>query len=199
MRNYIISIPISQRCDAILKNKKSARILLTDREHHIIMLFATGEVGIKMKISSKTHYGLQAAYILAKKSGVSVSAKELEKEIGVSSKYLERIMRILTGVGVVSANRGAQGGYYLADKPENITVGKIVRALEDELEIIGCVKNDGCVKCASNGVWKKLYKGINDLLDGITLADMLEENAPAEKIVCSSSCADCSRNCSDKT
>ena len=64
------------------------------------MLFATGEVGIKMKISSKTHYGLQAAYILAKKSGVSVSAKELEKEIGVSSKYLERIMREELGVPI---------------------------------------------------------------------------------------------------
>ena len=161
-----------------------------------IILFATNVVGINgMKISSKAHYGLQAAYILARE-GTSVSAKVLEKEIGVSSKYLERIMRIMTGIGVVSANRGAQGGYFLARKPEEVTVGEIVRALEDDLEIIGCVKSDGCVKCASNGVWKKLYKGINDLLDGITLADMLEENKATPKLPCGTACSDCTKNCS---
>jgi len=152
-----------------------------------------------MKISSKAHYGLQAAYILARESAGSVSAKELEKEIGVSSKYLERIMRILTGANVVAANRGAQGGYYLARKADNITVGEIVRALEDDLEIIGCVKSDGCVKCASNGVWKKLYKGINDLLDGITLADMLEESKREKQPAKCGDCSDCTRNCSEKT
>src|SRR5574344_819614 len=108
-----------------------------------------------MKISSKAHYGLQAAYILAK-ADQPVSAKELEKQIGVSCKYLERIMRILTGVNVAQANRGASGGYYLARKAEDITVGEIVRALEDDLEIIGCVKNGVCAKCASSAVWKKL-------------------------------------------
>ena len=154
-----------------------------------------------MKISSKTHYGLQAAYILAREVG-SVSAKVLEKEIGVSSKYLERIMRIMTAANIVSANRGVQGGYFIARKPDEITVGEIVRALEDDLEIISCVRSDGCVKCASNGVWKKLYKGINELLDGITLADMLEDNAK-EKVTataakCNSSCGDCTKNCSSK-
>lgn len=152
-----------------------------------------------MKISSKTHYGLQAAYILAREGG-SVSAKVLEKEIGVSSKYLERIMRIMTAANIVSANRGVQGGYFIARKPDEITVGEIVRALEDDLEIISCVRSDGCVKCASNGVWKKLYKGINELLDGITLADMLEDNAKekAAAAKCSSSCGDCTKNCSSK-
>lgn len=152
-----------------------------------------------MRISSKTHYGLQAAYILARESGTSVSAKALEKEIGVSSKYLERIMRILTGADVVAATRGASGGYYLARGVGEITVGEIVRALEDELEIIGCVKSDGCVKCASNGVWKKLYRGINDLLDGITLADMLDDNKGAETAVCSGSCSDCRKGCASSS
>lgn len=144
-----------------------------------------------MRISSKAHYGLQAAYILARE-GESVSAKQLEKEIGVSCKYLERIMRILTGAGVVAASRGAAGGYYLAKSPKQTTVGEIVRALEDDLEIIGCVKNDGCIKCASNVVWKKLYNGINDILDGISLADMLSENGAGLKKQCECSCSDCS-------
>lgn len=126
-----------------------------------------------MKISSKAHYGLQAAYILAK-AEQPVSAKELEKQIGVSCKYLERIMRILTGANVAAANRGANGGYYLARKAEDIGVGEIVRALEDDLEIIGCVKNGACEKCASSAVWKKLYEGINKILDGISLKQMAD-------------------------
>lgn len=129
-----------------------------------------------MKISSKAHYGLQACFLLAKANGKSISAKELEKEIGVSCKYLERIMRTLTGAGVVKAVRGTQGGYYLVKSASETTAGDVVRALEDDLEIIGCVKNGTCVKCSSSAVWRKLYDGINEVLNSITLADMLGEN-----------------------
>lgn len=125
-----------------------------------------------MKISSKAHYGLQACFLLARANGKSVSAKELEKEIGVSCKYLERIMRTLTGAGVVKAVRGTQGGYYLVKPANQTTAGDVVRALEDDLEIIGCVKNGTCVKCSSSAVWRKLYDGINTILDSITLSDM---------------------------
>ncbi len=143
-----------------------------------------------MRISSKAHYGLQAAYILARENR-SVSAKELEREIGVSGKYLERIMRILTGANVIAASRGAAGGYYLAKTAKQTTVGEIVRALEDDLEIIDCVKNDGCVKCASNVVWKKLYNGINEILNSVTLEDMVNENAVPLKKQCECSCKEC--------
>lgn len=130
-----------------------------------------------MKISSKAHYGLQACFLLAKANGKSVSAKELEKEIGVSCKYLERIMRTLTGAGVVRAVRGTQGGYHLVKSANQTTAGDVVRALEDDLEIIGCVKNGTCVKCSSSAVWRKLYDGINAILDSITLADMVGGNS----------------------
>lgn len=173
-----------------------------------------------MKISSKAHYGLQAAYVLAENAGESFSASELGKKIGVSAKYLERIMRALCSVGAVKATRGINGGYCLNGSPESVSVGVIVRALEDDLEIIGCVKGGACQKCASSAVWKKLYRGINDLLDGISLADMVAgENAahlqefgekaaaargekPIEKdgrsrsaCTACSSCSSCSANC----
>lgn len=162
-----------------------------------------------MKISSKAHYGLQAAYILAE-SEKSYSASELGLKIGVSAKYLERILRALSGAGVVKTARGINGGYFLADKPENISVGVIVRALEDDLEIIGCVKSGNlCEKCASSAVWKKLYDGINELLNGISLADMVESErvshqnsaeeqngAHEKKQLCN--CSSCELNCLSK-
>lgn len=150
-----------------------------------------------MKISSKAHYGLQATFLLAKENK-TLSAKDLENEIGVSAKYLERIMRTLSNAGVVKATRGTAGGYYLAKKVDETTAGEIVRALEDELEIITCVKNSACNKCGTSFVWKKLYNGINEVLDGITLQSMVE-NDKANSLAqahCSSCGLSGTENCS---
>ena len=129
-----------------------------------------------MKLSSKTHYGLMACHVLGRNyPEVPVSASTLESYIAVSGKYIEKIMRTLTGRGIVTANRGASGGYLLTREPALITVGEIVRALEDDMEIIECVKSEGkCKCCPSSAVWKKLYDGINDLLDSITLEQMIK-------------------------
>lgn len=131
-----------------------------------------------MKLSSKTHYGLMACHILGESyescDNGPVSASVLESRISVSGKYLEKIMRMLSGRGIVSASRGKEGGYFLARPPEDIKIGDIVRALEDDMEIIECVTKKGACKCCpSSAVWKKLYNGINELLDSMTLKDML--------------------------
>ncbi|MCQ2387470.1 MAG: Rrf2 family transcriptional regulator [Clostridia bacterium] len=126
-----------------------------------------------MKLSSKTHYGLMACIVLGK-SDAPVSATSLESQIAVSNKYLERIMRMLSGRGIVSANRGVNGGYYLAKEPKNITIGEIVRTFEDDMEIIECVSKDGkCKCCPSQRVWKKLFNGINNLLDEMNLEQVI--------------------------
>ena len=115
-----------------------------------------------------------ACHILGSNQGQQVSANALESKIGVSGKYLEKIMRILTKRGIVSASRGANGGYYLAKPPKDITVGEIVRALEDDMILVECVKKDGeCKCCPSAKVWKKLYKRINQVLDEMTLLQVV--------------------------
>jgi len=128
-----------------------------------------------MKLSTKSHYGLRSCYLLALNFPENtMSAKALEKKINVSSKYIEKIMRILTNRNIITANRGASGGYFLARKPAEITVGEIVRALEDDFELAPCI-NTPCKKCASSFVWKKLYDGINNVLDSITLQNMVDD------------------------
>ena len=128
-----------------------------------------------MKISSKTHYGVQVCCLLATADG-TLSAKDLEKRIAVSSKYLEKILKILSDAGVVKATRGANGGYSLTQEPESVYMGNIVRALEeDNLEIIDCVAKTGCC-CPSSRLWKRLYDGMNEILDKLTLKDVVEGN-----------------------
>lgn len=124
-----------------------------------------------MKISSKAHYGLQASIILATNYPKTIPASELEKQIGVSKKYLERIMRALSNAGVVCATRGASGGYTLTRQPKDISCGVVIRALEDDLKIVDCVVKPCSKECKSLYVWKKLYDGINVLLDDISLEE----------------------------
>ncbi len=151
---------------------------LTKCHNVTIILIATklGAIRGRMKLSSKTKYGLKACHFL----GLSypkevVSASSLESMLSVSGKYLEKIMRTLSKRGIVGATRGANGGYYLLKHPKHITVGQIVRALEDEIELIECVKEDGkCKCCPSSGVWKRLHKGINDILDSMTIEQMIK-------------------------
>ena len=128
-----------------------------------------------MKLSSKTKYGLKACHFLGiNYPDNTVSASTLESYVSVSGKYLEKIMRMLSSRNVVSANRGANGGYYLSRPPKDITIGEIVRALEDDMEIIECVKEDGkCKCCPSSGVWQRLYLGINEILDGMNLEQLI--------------------------
>ncbi|MBO7274638.1 MAG: Rrf2 family transcriptional regulator, partial [Clostridia bacterium] len=93
--------------------------------------------GELMKLSSKTHYGLIACHILGKNyPDNQVSASTLEAHISVSGKNLEKIMRMLSARGIVAASRGVSGGYFLARAPKDISIGEIVRALEDDMEII---------------------------------------------------------------
>lgn len=127
-----------------------------------------------MKLSAESHYGLQACYIIASKGGALVSASALEGGVGVSKKYLERIMRALKSRGIIAAARGKDGGYFLQKEASEITVGDIVRTFENDFEIIRCVNREGCT-CPSQAVWQKLYEKIVEVMDSMTLADMLKK------------------------
>ena len=126
-----------------------------------------------MRLSSKSQYGLKACVILSKYyDSRCISASTLEKEIAVSNKYIEKIMRMLSYAGVVQAVRGAAGGYKLAREPKDITIGDVVRALEDNMEIADCIT--ATCRCATGDVWRMLYQGINKVLDSMTLQSLID-------------------------
>ena len=128
-----------------------------------------------MRLSSKSQYGLKACYILALNYPEKcVSASSLEKEIAVSGKYIEKIMRMLSAKGIVRAERGVSGGFRMTCAPEKITIGDVARALEDNMEIVDCV-TFCCPNCATGEVWRRLYDGINGVLDSMTLQSMIDD------------------------
>ena len=133
-----------------------------------------------MKMSSKARYGLYVAVELAKNysADVVVNVTSLSQSTGVTEKYLEQIIALMKKANIVTATRGANGGYRLTDSPDSVTVGRILRAVEDNLEIVDCL-HSGCVnskKCAMRNLWGKLYDNINSYLDTISLTQLAEDN-----------------------
>jgi Rrf2 family cysteine metabolism transcriptional repressor len=130
-----------------------------------------------MKLTSGARYGLKICLVLAVSPDKYISAAEISDITGYSVKYTEKLMRLLKNADIVKAERGVTGGYKLNGNPENITLGQVIRPLEDNLEFVKCVSTICAneASCPTHGVWKKLYNGINDLLDSMTLKEIIDD------------------------
>ena len=134
-----------------------------------------------MKISTKGRYALRMMLDLAlNEENGYIPIKEIAKRQGISDKYLEQIISILNHAGFVRSVRGAGGGYKLTKKPSEYTVGMILRLTEGSMAPVSCLEDevntcDRAESCVTLGVWKKLYSAINDVVDSITLEDLVED------------------------
>lgn len=132
-----------------------------------------------MKMSSKARYGLYIAVELAKRYDETepVPVAVLAQTTGVTEKYLEQIMALLKKANLVTATRGSAGGYKLTDTPQAISVGQILRAVEDNLEIVDCLHHscDGKCSCVAHNLWNKLYLNINSYLNTISLKQLIDD------------------------
>ena len=133
-----------------------------------------------MKLSTRGRYGIHAMYDLALNAeNGPQSIKAIAERNAIPEAYLEQLVAVLKREKLVISTRGAQGGYMLARRPEEITVGAVLRALEGGLNLVDCLlEEDACGKscaCPSRIVWTKIRDGLNQIVDGITLQDMIEE------------------------
>lgn len=133
-----------------------------------------------MKISTKGRYALHLMLDLATyNTGEPISLKDVAKRQQISDKYLEQIIPSLNKAGYVRSVRGAQGGYLLAKDPKEYTVGMILRLTEGDLAPVSCVGDNpvSCEyieNCAVGRVWGKINDAVNQVVDNITLADLLD-------------------------
>lgn len=134
-----------------------------------------------MKLSTKGRYGLKAMFELALHYGEGpIPLKNVAESQGISEHYLEQLIAVLRKNGLVQSVRGSQGGYMLIEAPRKITVGDIIRVLEGEIAPADCVTEDSNAcerenKCVTKLVWIKIRDSINEVIDSITLEDMLED------------------------
>lgn len=135
-----------------------------------------------MKLSTKGRYGLRAMFDIAinlKKDPIPL--KKVAERQGISEYYLEQLISQLKKSGLVDSVRGAQGGYILAKKPSEITVGDILRALEGPIGLVDCILEEDSIECTRENacvtriVWKKIRDSVIETVDSITLQDMCDE------------------------
>ena len=136
--------------------------------------------GKRVKISTKGQYALQLMLDLAiHDTGEYITVKSIAKRQNLSDKYLEQIITMLSRANFVKSTRGAKGGYRLTNPPEAYTVGMILRAMEGSLAPLTCIEDDGdCThveECLLCGVWRQINDAINDVIDHITLEDLVRQ------------------------
>ncbi len=109
-----------------------------------------------------------------------ISLKEIANRQDISDKYLEQIVTQLNRAGLVKSVRGAQGGYTLSRPSDQITVGDVLRVVEGSLALVDCADDNGyCEKspsCTTAFVWKKIKLAVEDVVDNITLKDLVERS-----------------------
>lgn len=144
-----------------------------------------------MKLSTKSTYGLRAMVNLAleyKKGALSIS--DIAEKEGISASYLEQLLNKLRRNELVKSLRGSSGGYMLSRRPGAITVGDIVRVLEGDTAPVYCVTaKRGAMRfckrsnlCVTKGVWEKLARAIDGVLDSVNLNDLAKEASRGAKI-----------------
>ena len=131
-----------------------------------------------MKLTTRARYGLKICLVLGVNHGYGyLPISDIASRCGYSQKYTEKIMRHLKAANIVQSEKGVAGGYQLTAPPDRLSIGEILRALEDNLEFIDCVGGEcaGSRCCPTHDVWRRLYEGINGLLNGIMLGDIVED------------------------
>ena len=138
------------------------------------------ELEENMKISTKGRYALRMMLDIAMYGdGGTVRVKEIAARQEISVKYLEQIVAVLARAGYVKSVRGPQGGYRLVKKPEEYTVGSILRLTEGSLAPVECLEEEtnSCPRaelCPTLVLWKELDDAIKSVVDKYTLADLAE-------------------------
>lgn len=133
-----------------------------------------------MKISTKGRYALRLMLDMAiNNTGNPIRIKDIAARQNISDKYLEQIVSVLNKAGFVKSIRGPQGGYKLTKRPEQYTVGMILRLTEGSLAPVSCLDDevnmcDRQEECVTLILWRKLDDAIKSVIDNVTLADLME-------------------------
>jgi Rrf2 family protein len=139
-----------------------------------------------MRLSTKGCYGLRAMVELAKSYGDGpLLMQAIANSQRISRKYLHALLTTLRAAGLVRSVRGAGGGYLLARPPGQIQLNEVLQTLEGAITFTDCVRDKGAcersLKCVGHDLWCEMSRVVDELLAGITLADLVVRQAELER------------------
>lgn len=134
-----------------------------------------------MKLTSRGRYAVTAILDIALHGkSLPVSLADISERQAISLSYLEQLFAQLRREGIVHSVRGPGGGYQLGKQPEEISVGMIIAAVNENLDVTKCKGSGNCSKnsqCLTHHLWERLEEQIGVFLNTITLAELVEENS----------------------
>ena len=136
-----------------------------------------------MRITTWAEYGVICALNLAKRSELGpVNGREIARQERLPADYVEQILLRLRRAGVIASTRGARGGYVLAKAPAEISIRDVIHASELETFDLHCVSHpveeERCSashNCSIRPVWVLLQTKIDDVLESVCIADLLQD------------------------
>lgn len=133
-----------------------------------------------MKLSTRTRYAMRAILELADNFGKGpLQTRIIAKNQDISVKYLEQLMAALKSAGLVRSQRGAKGGYILANPPDKIKLSEVFDVFEGPVVTVECVANENyCARaadCIARQVWCEVQRAVKNVLQSITLQDALDK------------------------
>ena len=140
-----------------------------------------------MRLSTKSRYGVRAIFDIAYHSaGLETQVKDISRRQEISPRYIEQIFQHLKKAGIIDSKRGPAGGYFLAKKPDEITVGEIIRVTEGGIDPVLCLDPEDpdrlcgrSEECVTRMIWNEAGNRLKEYFDSVTIKDLCEK---AQKI-----------------
>jgi len=132
-----------------------------------------------MRLTMYTDFSLRILiYLGSKEPGTLSTVQEISSAYNISKNHLMKVTFELGKAGFIRTVRGRNGGIELADKPENINIGTVVRKMEDDFHLVECFdrEHNRCPiapVCGLRGVLGQALQAYLSVLDGYTLEDLL--------------------------
>ena len=136
-----------------------------------------------LRFTKRADYGLMAIhYIATQEDHGAVSAKRIAEEFHIPAELLAKILQRLAKKRLITSQNGPKGGYVLARRPTEISVGDVVRALEGPINIVSCLEaSSECpqmARCSLRRPVQKIQAAISQVLDTMSLAELTSADVP---------------------
>ena len=133
-----------------------------------------------MRLSTRSRYGVRLMLALgASEKKEPIFLKDIARSEEISEKYLSQLIIPLKAMGLVTAYRGAHGGYILSRDPAQITLRQIIEPLEGDMSLVDCVTNPAVcgrsTECPTRDVWRRMSSLMLEFLDTFTLDDLIRK------------------------
>jgi Rrf2 family protein len=140
-----------------------------------------------MRLSTKSRYGVRAIFDIAYHSeGLEAQVKDISRRQEISPRYIEQIFQKLRKAGIIGSKRGRTGGYFLVKRPEEITLGEIIRVTEGDIDPVLCMDPEEpgqpcgrSKECVTRIIWNEAGNRLKEYFDSVTVKDLCEK---AQKI-----------------